>query len=349
MTSQKVLLSQVIIATSLVALYLYSSGRLLEGKYHADAAASLCVASGLHQLSSSLGGFGSFSGSSGPERQRVFWNTFELGCWSIITGAHNPLLLHREAKTAATTPWIAEFDLPGASLATFEDLLNEDAPMCFEEASLSIRAKSATLLQLSGRLSALLEEDPFNPEHHFEQSRLERCIHKCSTSLGTLFPLPEHRIVERSEVDRFYDLVLAQSMLGAGMVLLHHSFAESQPVSMGKCQAWARKILQVAQFIDETQYNKLSPVIAICWAVAADVFLQELGTGDGTDPVRTIHIEEELNTILRALKFLGITFPIAGVLGSRVGTRYFGDQSSWSIASPSPYLSPSPTSSQYSC
>jgi hypothetical protein len=103
---------EVIVATSLVALHLYTNGRLLEGKYHADAAASLCVASGLHQLPPPTSGSRLSptcpSGPSDSDQQRIFWNTFELGCWSIITGTHNPLLSHGDFKNTISTPWIAE-------------------------------------------------------------------------------------------------------------------------------------------------------------------------------------------------------------------------------------------------
>jgi hypothetical protein len=97
---------EVIIATSLVALYLYSCGRLLEGKYHADAAASLTLASNLHQLPP-IGISSSFSppnAASQADKHRIFWNTFELGCWTIITGSYNPFLSEDPPK-AIKTAW----------------------------------------------------------------------------------------------------------------------------------------------------------------------------------------------------------------------------------------------------
>jgi hypothetical protein len=101
---------ETIVATSLVALHLFSSGRLLEAKYHADAAVSLSVASGLHQLPSSWGESCQVStnGPSWSDQQRTFWNTFELCCWSIITGTHNPLLSQGGFKINISTPWITE-------------------------------------------------------------------------------------------------------------------------------------------------------------------------------------------------------------------------------------------------
>jgi hypothetical protein len=84
------------------------------------------------------------------------------------------------------------------------------------------------------------------------------------------------------------------------------------------------------------------------------------------DLIQRIHIEEELNALLRALEVLSNTYPIAGmcpnlqfssdikqirigVLRGRVGSRYFTDQLNLSITTPPPYLTPSPTNSQYSC
>jgi hypothetical protein len=107
-----------------------------------------------------------------------------------------------------------------------------------------------------------MDPDPSNPTHNLQQSRLEMCIHKSSVCLGALFPLPI--IATALESTRFYNLVLAHCMLGAAMVLLHHPLAERQLSSMSKCQTWARKVLHTAQLVNEMEYSKLSPVIAVC-------------------------------------------------------------------------------------
>jgi hypothetical protein len=103
-------INEVIISTSLVALHLYSNGRLFEGKYHADAAASLTIASNLHQISL-WDSQSTVSNKQLIDRQRIFWNTFELGCWTIVTGSCNSLLCEGDPKFTVITTWPSEVNL----------------------------------------------------------------------------------------------------------------------------------------------------------------------------------------------------------------------------------------------
>jgi hypothetical protein len=55
-----------------------------------------------------------------------------------------------------------EFQNFAMSVDACDDLLNQDNPIHPFECSQSIRAKSAALLQMAGKLSALLEEGKFD-------------------------------------------------------------------------------------------------------------------------------------------------------------------------------------------
>jgi hypothetical protein len=103
--SDSELLMDVLQATVLVATYYYSSGRLLEGKYHADAAAALVVALDMHQIPGDGEQFAFLEAQGSPRSLGVFWNVFELGCWSVATGAHPPLLISQDPRGLVRAPW----------------------------------------------------------------------------------------------------------------------------------------------------------------------------------------------------------------------------------------------------
>lgn len=107
-------------ASCLLSVYFLSNGRLLEGSYHASAAASLALQWGLHQI-----GQDEFSATLGcgerestfrlppakdsieqGERILAFWQVFNLDrCWSVALQRPATIPDSKHPWTAITTPW----------------------------------------------------------------------------------------------------------------------------------------------------------------------------------------------------------------------------------------------------
>jgi len=210
-----------------------------------------------------------------------------------------------------------------------------------------VRAKCSALLQISGQVASLLEEDPLNPVHLAQFQRIERCNHRSSTCLEALSPLTNQPSEEQNKLRRtdYCDLIVSHSMLSTGMILLNFTLASGQSESMDKCRLWTRKMIHTIHLVDKNEFQYFPPVLAICWAVAADVILQELHRPNPTaiNPEARCLLEEELGIILNAQQTLSSLYPVAGVLGDRIRSRINGEQFPLST------VSPSPTSSQYSC
>lgn len=111
-------------AEVLLAQYFYSLGRFLEGQYHANAAVSLALSSGLHRIyprptSTASASDNNSSSSSGSglfdltpprdaielgERVNVFWAVFTIDrCWAAAIGV--PSLLSDSTSARIDTPW----------------------------------------------------------------------------------------------------------------------------------------------------------------------------------------------------------------------------------------------------
>lgn len=105
-------------AEILLAYYLFTSNRLLEGKLHAGAAVSLAYLCGLHKMPT-LGtqqGFGLLPAPTGIlppalddvaecERVDAWWNTFVLDK-SWVTALSSPsMVTEQEESTIIDTPW----------------------------------------------------------------------------------------------------------------------------------------------------------------------------------------------------------------------------------------------------
>jgi hypothetical protein len=108
----------VIQASCLISLYFLASGRILEGSYHASAAAALAVQCGLHGgisregsswLSQPTETFGlrqTKSGFRDGERILAFWQVYNLDrCWSVVL--HKPSIIPDgpDAWNSINCPW----------------------------------------------------------------------------------------------------------------------------------------------------------------------------------------------------------------------------------------------------
>lgn len=120
-------------AEMLLALYLLTSGRLLEGRYHAAAAVSIAVSSRLHKNPAGREsgtenlGLGIFHlalpGAADPAAPRdaaeeqegidVFWTAFVMDrCWSVALGS-SAVLSEDSPATQIDTPWPRGPDVHG--------------------------------------------------------------------------------------------------------------------------------------------------------------------------------------------------------------------------------------------
>lgn len=122
-------LLQVVQASCLLAILFFIKGRLLEGYYHAGAAARLAVGLGLHQISPpDWGATGRSPGASVPptpsaaggtsilpppmdplelgERILAFWQVFNIDrCWAVATGLPAALPEDTHPRTRIETSW----------------------------------------------------------------------------------------------------------------------------------------------------------------------------------------------------------------------------------------------------
>jgi len=112
----------IVLALCLLSTYFLSNGRMLEGSYHATAAASLAVQYGLHGGTSQknnwcLESMDSFKiestkdASGDDERILAFWQAYNLDCcWSVVL--HKPPTIRdaRIAFNSINTPWPQNVD-----------------------------------------------------------------------------------------------------------------------------------------------------------------------------------------------------------------------------------------------
>lgn len=123
-------------AEVLLARYFFNLGRLLEGRFHANAAVTIAVSCGLHRIkyggeqqtspvsppAPGTGAISAFTGSSGVfdlvpahdpvelgERIRLFWEVYILEkCWCVVLSSPCVFANDTDAGSQIDTPWPRE-------------------------------------------------------------------------------------------------------------------------------------------------------------------------------------------------------------------------------------------------
>ncbi|THH31391.1 hypothetical protein EUX98_g2774 [Antrodiella citrinella] len=324
-------------ASCLLSVYFLSNGRLLEGSYHASAAASLALQWGLHQI-----GRDDFVGSMSSERESTFrlepakdsieqgerilafWQVFNLDrCWSVALQRPATIPDSKHPWTAITTPWpqrmedyeTGEVDI-GPGSPTIHAFFIHQAQVSNAIGGFStfaLHAKAAALLEGASRLSSSWSPQLSTSPSLTDNFRaFEHTITRFTTSL-----LPLHQLSATMPEDK-YSLILIHSLAHASMIRLHEPFLDDQ-VSRDVALRAARSVTVVAKHIADGDFDYLDPLIGHCWVCAARVLISELAQLQTTwPPANTVDIRGELSTLLFSMNKLSSRFPLLAYQATKV-------------------------------
>lgn len=274
-------LVDVVQASSLLAVYLYTNHRVLEGYRHAFSAIRLAVGLGLHQIrpldiSAALG----FPQQSSliplpipqnhtelTDRISAFWQIFMVDrCWSAINGLPLALPDKENSQTRILTPWpigFDEFDWVNTSHANVEFLLTSpqedhsakgpiqmlfqgvpDFPttMCIP----ALKAKAAALYELASRLKA--DKSDWT-DYCFAESALQRfssTLPSLSDPTGRTSPILD------------YDYFAIQTMIFASFIHLQQGVLFDERAFKA-----ANSIVRLIRQLSEADYQYIDPIMSV--------------------------------------------------------------------------------------
>ncbi|KAI0694279.1 hypothetical protein BC835DRAFT_1415426 [Cytidiella melzeri] len=321
-------------ASCLLSLYFLSSGRLLEGSYHASAAASLAIQWGLHQIGSTeVTPSGAMTSEwDSPfrldppkdtveqgERILTFWQVYALDrCWSVAL--HRPAMLpdSKHPSITITTPWpqrmeeydAGEIDLGNGSptISAFFMHQAQATPLVGGFATAALRVKASALFEGANKLS--LSWNPRMPSANSFTDNFRALEATIARFLTTLLPL--HQVATTMPDDK-YTLFMIHTLAHAAMIHLHQPFIADDPLSREKSLRAARSVALVTKHLMDLDFDYLDPLIGHCWMSAARVFAFELAQmRTAWPPVNTSDLRTELGTVLFALNKLGVRYPLHG-------------------------------------
>ncbi|KAJ7122035.1 hypothetical protein C8R43DRAFT_51465 [Mycena crocata] len=323
----------IIQASCLLSTYFLANGRLLEGSYHASAAAALAVQCGLHgSLAAELNAWADSSDDLKPfkmdlrqgERILAFWQVYNLDrCWSVALRKPSLIPDGPHAWNSINCPWpmdIAEYEAgqisSGVNFQTIKSFFEGDVAVTGYSTP-ALRAKASALFERADTLSTswdsrIKPSDAFHQEIH----SLELAI---SAFISTLPPL--HQLDTTGSEEKPI-LIAIHTLAHAAMIHLYQRFAPDDPVSYDKCSRAARACGAVISQIADPDFAFLDPILGPCWTSAAETLIREVATIHSSwPPVNSADVRNELGTILYAMTNLASRFPILGISVAKIQKR----------------------------
>lgn len=320
-------------ASCLLSMYFLANGRIMEGSYHASAAAALAVQFGLH---GSIAEMDSWVADPNDdlkpfktdlrqgERILAFWQVYNLDrCWSVAL--HKPAIIPDGPNgwNSINCPWpmdIAEYEAgqisSGVNFQTIKSFFEGDvAPDGYSTPAL--RAKASALFERAYSLSTSWDSriKPSDAFHQEVQS-LELTI---TAFISTLPPLHQ---LEATDPETKPILVAVYTLAHAAMIHLYQPFSPDDPVSSDKCSRAARACGAVITHITDSEFAFLDPILGPCWTSAAETLMREVATIDASwHPMNHAAARNELGTILYAMTTLATRFPILAISAAKIQKR----------------------------
>ncbi|KAG6920237.1 hypothetical protein DXG01_005006 [Tephrocybe rancida] len=318
----------------LLSMYFLANGRILEGSYHATAAAALAVQCGLHvntyqddvwpaDPQEPFDTKPSRTGVKEGERILAFWQVYNLDrCWSVILRKPSIIPDGLDPRQSINCPWpqdLAEYEnghinvvLPFQTIRGFMD--GEVSPSGFS--TQAMRVKASALFAQADRLSTALDPRMKEPSALLQETQvLEAAIAQFIT---TLMPLDQ---LDTVSLEDKHTLLAAHTLAHTASIQLYRPLAQDDHVILDKCAQSARACVAVIKHISDRDYNYLDPIIGPCWSYAADTLIMELETQEAAWTCVDTDVRNQITALLYAMTTLGPRLPIVAIAAAKVQKR----------------------------
>jgi len=325
----------IIQGSCLLSTYFLANGRILEGSYHASAAASLAVQCGL-QFSSPFDGQGwspdaketfdlkPFRKSvKDGERILAFWQVYNLDrCWSVILRKPSVIPDGLDPRHPIECPWpqhLADYEAghidPGPPFQTIRAFFEGDvSPSGFSTQAL--RVKASALFARADQVSASWDPRLKPPSTLIEEIQaLETAI---AQFIATLVPLDQ---LDAVTLEDKHTLIAAHTLAHTASIQLYRPFTQDGPITFDKCSRAARACVAVIEHITEQDFGLVDPIIGPCWSCAADTLITELETREISWPLMDTDVRNQITTILYAMTTLSPRMPIVAIAAAKIQKR----------------------------
>ncbi|KAL0067387.1 hypothetical protein AAF712_005616 [Marasmius tenuissimus] len=325
----------IIQASCLLSMYFLVNGRLMEGSYHASAAASLAVQCGLQAGLSSEGSYSPSSsrenlcleppksGYKEGERILAFWQVFNLDkCWSVVLRKPSVLLDGHDLWSSINCPWpqdMSEYEAGTAAPTSFQTVRNFlQGDMSGSYSMQSLRAKASAIYSHADQLALRWNAIGVKPSSGYpdEIQAFELTI---TQFLATLIPI--HQLSATMGVEK-QTLIIVHTLVQAALIHLYQRFAPRDALAYEKCSQAAKACVEIIGYLADQDYDFLDPIIGPCWTTAADFLTRDLANMASSWSLGSpVDVRNQIGTIVFAMTNLSARFPILGMSATKIQKR----------------------------
>ncbi|KAJ7729093.1 hypothetical protein DFH07DRAFT_850519 [Mycena maculata] len=253
----------------LLSNYFYAAGRLLEGRYHTTAAASLAVSSAKMRPESQAS-FQSPEESVEEGEIDRRWTTIILDkSWAVALGNQPNLPDSSESFNKA---W-QEYGTPGSNTSHLLENTVASAKMLKLLAQATILWERANNLMVSWNANMSRQESAkFSGDFDVLDTRINDFRTRIACIGPSLHASADHQ------------LLVGNSIAHAAVIQLHSTFAQTNPESKQKCIAAAKCILCLIARANLRNLAFINPIISSIWVTACEVVVAEIAASKGARP-----------------------------------------------------------------
>ncbi|KAL0577822.1 hypothetical protein V5O48_004150, partial [Marasmius crinis-equi] len=274
-------------AEVLLSTYFFDTGRVVEGQYHLDAAVSLAIGVGLHQIRS---GRTRRSATSLPpprdaieegERINAFWTVYMLSAvWGVALGSAESTSVFEGNGGTVDTPWpldMVDYEKHGIprgliGTSTVQNFLSQGQSGNDRVSSVNaLSAQASVLLHSAGDLTTRFRSDISGSERRRLLETFSSLDNLIDSFIDSRLP-PMDGLDPTSRV--FGAALLSHTLAYAACIQLHSPFVDRDPSSMAKSLAAAEASVALLRRASSASF--VSPIMAMLWVSAGRVILKEL-------------------------------------------------------------------------
>lgn len=289
-------------ASSLLAIYFYSTGQIAEGYQHSVSAAQLALVIGLHrtsfpELSGELHDLVAHNSVDMNDRISAFWQIFMVDtCWSAATGFPSLLSGSGDHKVRIETPLPPSQD--GADAIS---LFGETIALPSISA---LKVKAAALYEEAALISS--DTNDYDTEYWHNFTSVKNALERIQACLPLVHDYSPHISKSSMDVDVFFIRTLVYVSI-ININRIHN------PDSALQASLDATSLISD---LSNDAYEYLDPLFSVLWTSIAKAFTWNIHHG-GSETYPIFQTKASLQAVVSALKSLGQYVPLSAKCGAQ--------------------------------
>ncbi|KAK0200077.1 hypothetical protein DFS33DRAFT_216598 [Desarmillaria ectypa] len=293
----------VVRASSLLAIYFYSTGQITEGYRHSVSAARLALSIGLHRIC-----FPEFPGKlhnsithtsmDMSDRVSAFWQIFMVDtCWSAATGFPSLLSRSGDYKVRIETPLPTSQGSVDTNSLFGETIALPSVP--------ALKVKVAALYEEAARISS--DDNIYDTEYWYNFTSVKNALECIQAFLPLVHDYSSH--ISKSVMDA--DIFFIRTLVYVSTVNINriHNPADALQASLDAAS--------LITGLSDDAYEYLDPLFSALWTSIAKAYTWNIYHG-GSERYPILQAKSSLHAVVSALKSLGQHVPLAAKCGAQI-------------------------------